>query len=450
MVAAKRVSFSIVLVSIVALVAAGGAPGADPSADPPGTKRVTVDRGSTSFETVVVDPVRVGGHLVRPGSLIVRFEAGSTASDQAEAHRAASASDVQEMHLPRAFSIRVRPGDEERALAAYRAQPDVAYAELDGVIRADYIPNDTRFAELWGMTKIKAPQAWDVTKSSSAVKIAVLDCGIYSSSSTFPGPDGFGHVDVRSKVVLEMNFTTSPNGTNDFCNHGTHVAGTAAAVTNNATGVAGVGHDAVILNGKVLGDDGSGLYSWVANGVVWAADQNVHVINMSLGALQACPSIMQDAINYAWARGVVVVVAAGNDSATPPSDLSRCANTLSVAATTSTDAKADFSNYGLQVDVAAPGVGILSSDFVGGYSSFNGTSMASPHVAGLAALVWTSGTASTNAQVVGRITSTAVPIARRARSGRTGSSMPRSRHRGASSAQLGRPALRRLRRRPPD
>jgi len=409
MAAAGRTSI-FVIASVAALAMAGSAPGADPSTDPPGTKRITVERGGASFETVVVDPVQVGGRLVRPGSLIVRFEAASTPSEQAEAHRAAAASDVQEMRLPRAFSVRVRPGDEERALAAYRAQPEVAYAELDEVQQAYYIPNDTRFGELWGMDKINAPEAWDVTKSSNAVKIAVLDCGIYSSSSTYPGPDGFGHIDVRSKVVLEMNFSTSSNA-DDFCNHGTHVAGTAAASTNNGTGVAGVGHDAVILNGKVLGDDGSGTTTTVANGIVWAADQNAHVINLSLGSDSACTAITQDAVNYAWARGSVVVVAAGNSGLTPPSNLSRCANTLSVAATTQTDEKANFSNYGLDVDVAAPGVGILSSDYVGGYDSFDGTSMATPHVAGLAALVWTSGTASTNAEVVARITSTAVAIA---------------------------------------
>ena len=179
MAAAGRTSLFVVLASVAALVVAGGAPGADPSADSPGTKRITVERGGTSFETVVVDPARVDGRLVRPGSVIVRFEAGSTPSEQAEAHHAASASDVQEMRLPRAFSVRVRPGDEERALAAYGARPDVAYAELDEIQRADYIPNDSRFAELWGMDKINAPEAWDVTKSSSAVKVAVLDCGIY-------------------------------------------------------------------------------------------------------------------------------------------------------------------------------------------------------------------------------------------------------------------------------
>src|SRR5205823_5760806 len=130
---------------------------------------------------------------------------------------------------------------------------------------------------------------------------------------------------------------------------------------------------------------------------------------LSLGAEVPCSSALQDAVNYAWNHGAVVVVAAGNAGSSPGSDLTQCANTLSVAATDSTDRRAAFSDWGPQVDVAAPGVGILSSDFVGGYDFFDGTSFAAPHVAGLAALVWASG-ASTNAAVVGRITNTASAI----------------------------------------
>jgi Subtilase family len=258
------------------------------------------------------------------------------------------------------------------------------------------------------MTKIRAPQAWDVTHSSSAVKIAILDCGIFDNASQYQGPDGYGHIDVRSKVVADANFSSSSD-TDDWCNHGTHVAGTAAAVTNNGIGVSGVGHDAVLMNGKVLGDDGSGPESAIINGLTWAANNNAHVINLSLGSTAACSQGMQDAVNYAWNKGAVVVVAAGNSGSYPPSNLTRCNNTLSVGAVDSADTRASFSSWGSQVDVTAPGVGIWSSTDDGLYDSFDGTSMASPHVAGLAALVWTSG-AQTNADVVNRIESSAAKI----------------------------------------
>jgi thermitase len=409
MTAVRGATLALVAISFVALVTVTGAQAAPPPSEP-GTKTIVVSRGGQAFERTVLDPIEVNGLLVRRGSVIVRFKDGALPGARDAAHRAAGARSVHGLELARADRVDVQPGDEQRALAAYRARPDVEYAKLDEIVKAGYVPNDTYFSQLWGMAKIRAPQAWDVTRSTSAVKIAVLDCGIYSSSSRYQGPDGYGHVDVRSKVVLEANFSVSAD-TDDFCNHGTHVAGTAAAVTNNGIGVAGVGHNAVLLNGKVLGDDGSGSESSVVNGLVWAANNNAHVINLSLGSDTACSPALQDAVNYAWNRGAVIVVAAGNSNTTPGSNLTRCANTLSVAATDSNDQKAAFSSWGPQVDVAAPGVGILSSINTGGYALFDGTSMATPHVSGLAALVWTSGVATTNTAVVTRITRTAVVLA---------------------------------------
>jgi thermitase len=375
----------------------------------PGTKTITITRGDRTYQRTVLDPIEIDGRLVRQGSVIVRFRQGVSPAAQDEANRAAQAIAAHELRLARMYRIDVQLGMEKRAVAAYRARGEVEYAELDGIEKADYTPNDTYFSSLWGMTKIRAPEAWDITQSLSSVKIAVLDCGIYSSSSSYLGPDGYGHIDVRSKVVLEANFTTSSD-VDDLCDHGTHVAGTAAAVTNNAVGVAGVGHDASILNGKVLGDDGTGSTSSLIDGITWAADNGAKVINLSLGAEAACTQALQDAVNYAWNHGAVTVVAAGNAGSSPGSDLARCANTLSVAATDSTDNRASFSDWGSAVDVAAPGVDILSSDYTGGYATFSGTSMAAPHVSGLAALVWTS-SATTNSAVVSRITSTASAIA---------------------------------------
>jgi thermitase len=407
MIAARRASLMLGLIAFIALVAVTGSQAAPPAPEP-GTKTITVTRGGKTFERTVLDPVQVDGQLVRRGSVIVRFKDGVSSAGKSDAHRAAAAIAAHELKLERAERLEVRPGSEKEAVAALSERSDVEYAQLDGIMQADEVPSDTYFAQLWGMTKIRAPQAWDVTHSSSAVKIAVLDCGIFDNASSYVGPDGHGHIDVRSKVVLDANFSSSGD-TDDWCNHGTHVAGTAAAVTNNGSGVAAVGHDAALMNGKVLGDDGTGAESSIINGLIWAANNNAHVINLSLGSTASCSQGMQDAVNYAWNKGAVVVVAAGNSGSYPPSNLTRCANTFSVAATDSNDVRAAFSSWGTQVDVAAPGVGIWSSTDDGLYDSFDGTSMASPHVAGLAALVWTTG-AKTNAEVVDRIQNSAAKI----------------------------------------
>ena len=223
-----------------------------------------------------------------------------------------------------------------------------------------------------------------------------------------------GHPDVRDKVVSRINFTTAPDA-DDFCNHGTHVAGIAAAGTNNNIGVAGMGYDASIVNVKVLGDNGSGTFGWVINGILWAAgcdtdpcgSRRAEIINMSLGATATCDPLVQEAIDKAWNQGLVIVAAAGNSGVSGAITPANCNNVIGVAASDGSDNKASFSNFGSGVDVAAPGVNILSTDYVGGYAFFSGTSMASPHVVGQAALIWTTANNTGNNAIVNRIFQTA-------------------------------------------
>ncbi len=368
-----------------------------------GTRVITVERGGRSFQTVALDPaIAPDGRPMRAGSVLVKFRAGAA---QVPAHQAAGATAIDGLRLPDSVRVQVPRATVAQALAAYRARPDVEFAEPDYLVKRADTPNDPLFGQQWGMTKISAPPAWNLTHSAPSIRIAVLDCGIYSSTSTF-GP---GHPDVRDKVVLERNFTTAANA-DDYCNHGTHVAGIAAASTNNTLGVAGAGYDATILNGKVLDDSGTGSVSWLVNGIMWAADNGAKVINMSLGSAGACLLAYQQAVDYAWDRGAVSVAAAGNDGIVGAERPANCNRVLAVAATDESDAKASFSNYGTNVDLAAPGVGILSTNFTGGYSSFSGTSMATPHVAGLAALVWATASSTSNQAVVDRITLSADPI----------------------------------------
>jgi thermitase len=314
---------------------------------------------------------------------------------------------------------KVEQGSVQQALAAYRSRADVAWAEPDYIYRATLTTTDPSFPSQWGPLKIGAPIAWDVTTGSAATYVAILDSGVFSeTASTYLAPDGQpGHPDLRGKVVSNANFTTATTGADDWYGHGTLMAGIAGAKTNAqpAEGIAGIGFDTRLFNGKVLGDDGSGFESWVAEGIVWAADSGAHVISMSLGGPGACSQTMQDAVDYAWNKGLVIVAAAGNggdDQVGDPAPESpgNCAHVIAVGAIDQADGRASFSNYGPAVPLAAPGVSILSTNYVGTYSTVSGTSPATPHVAGVAALLRSTPFGPTHQAIVDRLLQTADPI----------------------------------------
>ncbi len=264
-------------------------------------------------------------------------------------------------------------------------------------------PNDTFFSSLYGMTKIAAPTAWELTTGSSAVVVAVIDSGvdythpdlaanIYTNSGEVPGnfvdDDSNGFVD----DYYGYDFVNSDASPLDDDEHGTHCAGTIGARGNNSTGVTGVNWEVGILPVKVLDANGDGFLSDIAAGIEYAVDRGASVLSMSLSG-PSSTGLLDAAIVYARQQNVLIVAAAGNDGSdndvTPsfPSS-STSANILSVAATNSLDQLASFSNYGeVSVDVAAPGVAILSTVPSGLYKNLSGTSMATPHVAGLAALI---------------------------------------------------------------
>lgn len=282
--------------------------------------------------------------------------------------------------------VEVPQGQAAEKAASYSRNPHVEFAEPDYIAKAVFIPNDPYFQRQWGMTKIQGPQAWELSTGDRKVAVAILDTGIDQD-----------HEDLAGQVVANVNFSNSRT-VDDRFGHGTHVAGIASAVTNNALGVAGLGYRTVLFNVKVLGDEGQGFYSWVARGILWAAENGAKVINLSLGGTQ--PSkVLERAVYFAWTKGTIITAAAGNDNTSSPfypAAYSRC---IAVAATDQEDARAFFSNYGSWVDIAAPGVDIFSTtpnhdNYIHkygislGYDYLSGTSMASPHVAGTAALVW--------------------------------------------------------------
>ena len=250
--------------------------------------------------------------------------------------------------------------------------------ELDAPMTTMDVPTgtDPYRSQQWDMAKIRVGDAWQ--KSTGAgVTVAVIDTGVDASHPDLAGQILPGY----DEITKTAGTSTDPNG------HGSHVAGTIAAVTGNGVGVSSVAPNAKILPIRVLGADGSGYMSDAANGIIYAADHGANVINMSLGSSSQVAAVT-NAIAYARSKGVVVVAAAGNERSqgSPTSYPGADPGVIAVAATDSTDTVASYSNKGSYVDVAAPGSNILSTTG-GGYQAWNGTSMASPHVAAIAALL---------------------------------------------------------------
>ena len=280
-----------------------------------------------------------------------------------------------------------------------RSDPDVLYAEIDARAEIAFTPNDPEYnVRQYGPKIIRANDAWDITTGDPNILVAVVDTGV-----------DYTHPDLTGKVVLGYDFVNNDPDPMDDNGHGTHVAGIVAAATNNGIGVASVGFDTRVLAVKVLDANGSGFYSTVAQGITYAADNGARIINLSLRGTVSS-SILQDAVNYAWSKGALVVAAAGNDGSNAPVYPAAYPHVLAVAATDWNDERWGLSNYGDYVDVAAPGVGIYSTDWAGGvgpYASRSGTSMAAPHVAAVAALVLSVDPGLSNDELAALLTSTA-------------------------------------------
>lgn len=278
---------------------------------------------------------------------------------------------IQRVVLPKSVNV-------GQALAHYRSLPNVEFAEPNYVARHFQVtPNDPSYGSQWALPKISAPTGWTVTTGSTSVKIAIVDTGVDKN-----------HSDLVGKLVAGYDFVNNDADADDDNGHGTHCAGIAAALTNNGIGIAGVDWNARIMPVKVLNASGSGSYAAIANGITWAADNGANVISMSLGGSSGS-STLENAIVYAAGKNVVLVAAAGNSNTTAASYPAYYSQCIAVGSTTSTDARSSFSNYGASwVDVAAPGSSIYSTYDGNTYSTLSGTSMAAPHVAGLAGLVW--------------------------------------------------------------
>lgn len=252
---------------------------------------------------------------------------------------------------------------------------------------------DPMAPQQWALSAIRVPHAWQQTMGEDVV-IAIVDTGVDTT-----------HPDLKSKIVDGYDFVDNDTDPRDLNGHGTHVAGIAAAVTGNGVGIAGAAPKAWIMPVRVLGTADSGDQAKIAKGVIWAADHDAKVINLSLGESGLLSRLLRSgalnpAIRHAAFKGAVVVAAAGSEGFVdqpykPP------AQVLVVGASDRYGRPADFSNVGVQGAVFAPGVNILSTlptyqtpetlEYTGGYGMLDGTSMAAPYVAGLAALLLAQG-----------------------------------------------------------
>ncbi|MEY9092864.1 S8 family peptidase [Paenibacillus sp. RC84] len=264
-------------------------------------------------------------------------------------------------------------------------------------VNAFAIPNDPYFSLYqYGPQKISAPSAWDVAQSASSVVIAVLDTGVELT-----------HPDLAAHLVPGYDYVDNDSNPSDGNGHGTHVAGIAAAVTNNGIGIAGVAPLASIQPVRVLDNSGNGTVSNISNAIIYASFFGAKVINLSLGSPYSSTTL-QYALDYAWGKGSVIVASAGNDGSTTPNYPAAYSTVISVASTDSADNISSFSNRGSWVQVAAPGTTILSTFPGSSYAYLSGTSMSAPHVSGVAALL--AGQGRTNAQIRDAILFNADPI----------------------------------------
>ncbi|MEW5960747.1 MAG: S8 family peptidase [Chloroflexota bacterium] len=257
----------------------------------------------------------------------------------------------------------------------------------------------------YNLTKINIEAAWQRCSQGQGITIAVIDTGV-----------DLDHPDLQANLVTGKTFVSGTGTADDDQGHGSHVAGIIAAVHNNG-GVIGVAPEASLLPVKVLDSAGSGSISDVADGIIWAADNGADVINLSLGSV-AGSATLKAAVDYAYNQGVLLVVAGGNcgDAAyylngcsyqDQPLYPGAYTNVIAVAATDSSDNQSSFSNQGSYIDIAAPGSTIYSTYPAGSYATMSGTSMATPHLAGLAALVWSQNSDLTSQEVWAQIRNTA-------------------------------------------
>jgi thermitase len=325
-----------------------------------------------------------------PGELLIGPKVGVSDLDLEDLYKAHGGKKIKTHSQIKVHHIKVPEHNLEAVEAALRNNPKVEFVEKNFLAESTLAPNDPSYPNQWHLARIATPGAWDITTGSSGVIIAVLDTGIDTQHPDLPNI-------LPGKNFIDGSNNIYDNGVNS--GHGTAVAGTAAAAGNNGIGVSGVSWKNSIMPLVVIDLSAYSPYSVIAAAINYAADHGAKVINMSLAG-SSYSSTLQNAVNYAWNKGAVIVAAAANNASSTPMYPAALDNVLAVSATDNYDKPASFTNFGNWIDVAAPGVSIRTTMLGGGYGNWNGTSFATPQVAGLAALIFSANANLTNAQVV--------------------------------------------------
>lgn len=350
------------------------------------------------------------------GEIIVKYRADSTRATITSSLDSYGLQTIDELPGLPVFRVATPPGREEEYAALLAADASVEYAEPNYIMHALMTPNDPYYsAYQWGLKKIGMSAAWDATRGVSAVKVAIIDTGIDPT-----------HPDRPSNLTLDRDYVDGDLNPVDANGHGTHVAGITAGATNNGVGIASVAPGVTIVVLRGLDADGRGYTSDLAQAVRRAADIGAKVINMSWGGTYYSQTL-KDAVDYAAGRGSLLVAAAGNSyqEGNPTTYPASFSNVMAVASTGKNDEKAFYSQTGNWVAIAAPGGGSLydSSNMIlstvpptipswyGSYYVYmSGTSMAAPHVSGLAGLLYSMNTQLSSSQVRSFIQNTAVDL----------------------------------------
>lgn len=328
--------------------------------------------------------------------ILVQYKPNANLAALRDKFAEVSADEAGEIKSFRVKVLKVPQSQRDLIIAALRNHPQVQIAEADQIWQADVTtPNDPEYAQQWAWPKIGMNQVWDKARGDGSVTVAVLDSGMTTN-----------HPDLAGISVPGHDYVNNDNNPAADHNHGTMVAGTIAALTNNGLGVAGGCWNCKIMPVKVLNDKGSGPTSNIMKGIEFAANNGAKIINLSLGG-SGSSATFQSAIDQARAKGVMIVASSGNDKSSGPYFPSDYNGVISVAATDQNDQLTTYSNFSAKVELAAPGQ-IRTTAWPGtGYTTANGTSFSAPIVSAVLAVLKSRFPQATPADLTTAITSTA-------------------------------------------
>lgn len=323
--------------------------------------------------------------------LVVRERAGLSDAALARVLRRVGAVRVRRLERLNASLLHVAPESLRSIERTLRRSRLFKTVEQDGIARVAETVNDPSFASQWALSRIAAPVAWQISSGAPHVPVAVLDTGV-----------DFSHPDLAGRVLAGYDFINRDGDPADDHGHGTRMTGVVAALRNNGLGIVGVAPEAAILPVKVLNASGSGGYSAIAEGITYAVDQGARILSLSLAG-SVSSDLLQSAVDYASARGAIVVAAAGNAGTSTLSYPAACRGALGVGATGTDDRRAGFSNFGSHLALAAPGVNILTTFPGGSYGYSSGTSPATAFGAAVFALLLAADPALSREEAIARV-----------------------------------------------